>query len=295
MGEYTELHTAHDAQASALEAKIQEVVGRVKAHVSETSGGAAFEEPSIGLILGSGLGFIADHFEDATVIPYTELPHFPRSTIVGHEGSLVIGRFEGKLCVCMKGRVHYYEGYEMRTLAFPIYVMRALGIKTLLVTNAAGGVNPTFKVGDLMLIEDHLNFLGDNPLRGPNLDAFGPRFPDMTFAYADDIRAIWREVASAQGVSLREGVYAAMLGPSYETPAEIRMLHRLGADAVGMSTVPEVIVAAHSSIKVTALSVITNQAAGLSGQPLSHDEVKEASELARAKLVPLLKGVIKAL
>lgn len=251
--------------------------------------------PSVGLILGSGLGFIADQFEDAVVIPYEEIPHFPRSTIVGHEGSLVIGTFEGQHCVCMKGRVHYYEGYPMRTLAFPIYVMHALGIKTLLVTNAAGGVNPTFKVGDLMLIEDHLNFLGDNPLRGPNLDEVGPRFPDMTFAYADDTRALWRKVAEAQGVSLKEGVYAAMLGPSYETPAEIRMLHRLGADAVGMSTVPEVIVAAHCGIKVTALSVITNQAAGLSGQPLSHDEVKEASELARTKLVPLLKGVVAEL
>lgn len=251
--------------------------------------------PSVGLILGSGLGFIADQFEDAVVIPYEEIPHFPRSTIVGHEGSLVIGTFEGQQCVCMKGRVHYYEGYPMRTLAFPIYVMHALGIKTLLVTNAAGGVNPTFKVGDLMLIKDHLNFLGDNPLRGPNLDEVGPRFPDMTFAYADDTLALWREVAEAQGVSLKEGVYAAMLGPSYETPAEIRMLHRLGADAVGMSTVPEVIVAAHCGVKVTALSVITNQAAGLSGQPLSHDEVKEASELARTKLVPLLRGVVAKL
>lgn len=251
--------------------------------------------PTIGLILGSGLGFIADLFEDATVIPYEEIPHFPRSTIVGHEGSLVIGTFEGQRCVCMKGRVHYYEGYQMSALAFPIYVLRSLGVETLLVTNAAGGVNPDFKVGDLMLIEDHLNFLGDNPLRGPNLEAFGPRFPDMTFAYADDIRAVWREVAAAQGISLQEGVYAAMLGPSYETPAEIKMLHKMGADAVGMSTVPEVIVSAHCGVKVTALSVITNQAAGLSGQPLSHDEVKEASELAKVRIVPLLRGVVARL
>lgn len=251
--------------------------------------------PTVGLVLGSGLGFIADHFDDAVVIPYEDIPYFPRSTIVGHEGSLVIGQFEGQSCVCMKGRVHFYEGYPMSTLAFPIYVMCALGVKTLLVTNAAGGVNPDFNVGDLMLIEDHLNFLGDNPLRGPNLDQFGPRFPDMTFAYADDIRALWRQVAQEQGTLLREGVYAAMLGPSYETPAEIRMLHRIGADAVGMSTVPEVIVSAHCGMKVTALSVITNQAAGLSGQPLSHDEVKEASELARARIVPLLRGVVARL
>jgi len=279
-------HQRSQAELEAL-AKIKDAVEVIKARAHLT--------PSIGLILGSGLGFIADHFEDATVIPYEEIPHFPRSTIVGHEGSLVIGTFEGQRCVCMKGRVHYYEGYPMSSLAFPIYVLRALGVETLLVTNAAGGVNPDFKVGDLMLIEDHLNFLGDNPLRGPNLESFGPRFPDMTFAYADDIRALWREVAREQGTTLREGVYAAMLGPSYETPAEIRMLHRIGADAVGMSTVPEVIVSAQCGVKVTALSVITNQAAGLSGQPLSHDEVKEASELAKVRIVPLLRGVVSKL
>lgn len=281
--------TEHEqsAEERALTQRISEAVQLIQSRTEL--------KPSVGLVLGSGLGFVADHFQDATVIPYEEIPHFPKSTIVGHEGSLVIGSFEGQRCVCMKGRVHYYEGYPMQTLAFPIYVMRALGVQTLLVTNAAGGVNPDFKVGDLMLIEDHLNFLGDNPLRGPNMSSFGPRFPDMTFAYADDIRELWRAVAASQGTSLREGVYAAMLGPSYETPAEIRMLHRLGADAVGMSTVPEVIVAAHCGVKVTALSVITNQAAGLSGQPLSHDEVKEASELARARIVPLLRGVIAGL
>lgn len=252
-------------------------------------------KPSIGLILGSGLGFLADHFEDATVIPYQEIPHFPLSTIVGHEGSLVIGTLEGVPCVCMKGRVHYYEGYPMSRLAFPVYVMRDLGIQTLLVTNAAGGVNPDFEVGDVMLIEDHINFLGDNPLRGPNLERFGPRFPDMSYGYDGEVMKIWEDEAARDQLSLRRGVYAAMTGPSYETPAEIRMLGRIGADAVGMSTVPEVITANHCGVRVTGLSLITNKAAGLLDQPLTHEEVKEAAEQAKSSLAPLVRRVISRL
>ena len=251
--------------------------------------------PELGLILGSGLGFLADHFEDAVTIPYQEIPHFPLSTIVGHEGSMVFGTLEGVKCVCMKGRVHYYEGYPMARLAFPVYVMRGLGVNTLLVTNAAGGVNPNFNVGDVMLIEDHINMLGDNPLRGPNLEQFGPRFPDMSYGYSQDLMKLWEEEAKLMKLKLQCGVYAAMLGPSYETPAEIRMLHRLGADAVGMSTVPEVITANHCGMTVTGLSLITNKAAGILDQPLTHEEVKEAAEQAKASLAPLVRRVIARL
>lgn len=267
-----------------LAEQVAEAVASIKSRV-QTS-------PDLGLILGSGLGFLADQFTNEQVIPYEEIPHFPLSTITGHEGSLVIGELEGVKCVCMKGRVHYYEGYPMARLAFPVYVMRSMGIHTLLVTNAAGGVNPQFEVGDLMLIEDHINFLGDNPLRGPNLGEFGPRFPDMSYGYHQGIMEIWRTQAAQQGIKLQQGVYAAMSGPSYETPAEIRMLHRIGADAVGMSTVPEVITANHCGIKVTGLSLITNKAAGLLDQPLTHEEVKEAAEQAKAQLAPLVRSVI---
>ncbi len=271
----------------SLDEQVREATAAIKARVDIN--------PELGLILGSGLGFLADHFEDVVSIPYQEIPHFPLSTIVGHEGSLVIGTLDGVRCVCMKGRVHYYEGYPMARLAFPVYVMRGLGIHTLLVTNAAGGVNPDFNVGDVMVIEDHLNLLGDNPLRGPNLDHFGPRFPDMSYGYQRELMSLWDKEAESLGLSLRRGVYAAMLGPSYETPAEIRMLHRMGADAVGMSTVPEVIIANHCGIRVTGLSLITNKAAGILDQPLTHEEVKEAAEQAKASLAPLVRQVISQL
>ena len=252
-------------------------------------------KPEIAMILGSGLGFLAHEIENAVSIPYQNIPHFPVSTIVGHEGNLVLGTFQGKSCVCMQGRVHYYEGYPMRDLVFPMYVMHALGAQTLLVTNAAGGVNPKFKVGDLMLITDHINFMGDSPLRGPNREAFGPRFPDMSFTYTPALQTLWKEVANQNALQLQEGVYAAMMGPAYETPAEVQMLYRLGADAVGMSTVPEVIVASHCSMKVAGLSVITNAAAGLGAEPLSHDEVKEASEKIHGKLAALVRNFLQNL
>ena len=277
-------HNPLHPPSPSLSTQVREAINYIRGQVNE--------KPRLGLVLGSGLGFLADHFTEATVIPYEQIPHFPLSTIVGHEGSLVIGYLDGVCCVCMKGRVHYYEGYPMARLAFPIYVMRGLGIETLLVTNAAGGVNPEFNVGDIMLIEDHLNLLGDNPLRGPNLEEFGPRFPDMSYGYDRALMNIWKEEAVAEGLSLQQGVYAAMLGPSYETPAEIRMLHRLGADAVGMSTTPETITANHCGIKVTGLSLITNKAAGLLDQPLTHEEVKEAAEKAKSSLAPLVRRVI---
>lgn len=273
--------------ALSLDEQIHEAVSAIRARVDLN--------PEVGLILGSGLGFLADHFTDSTVIPYEEIPHFPVSTIVGHDGSLVVGTFEGVRCVCMKGRVHYYEGYPMSRLAFPVYVMRDLGIHTLLVTNAAGGVNPTFEVGDLMLIEDHINFLGDNPLRGANIERFGPRFPDMSYGYHRGMMELWEEEAKRDNITLRRGVYAAMTGPSYETPAEIKMLGRIGADAVGMSTVPEVIIANHCGLQVTGLSLITNKAAGLLDQPLTHEEVKEAAEQAKSQLAPLARRVISRL
>ena len=253
------------------------------------------QSPKIAMILGSGLGFLADHFEESCSIPYEEIPHFPRSTIVGHEGSLVIGTFEGQACICMKGRVHFYEGYPMSMITYPVRVMRRLGAERLLVTNAAGGINADFQVGDLMVIKDHINLMGTNPLIGENDASFGPRFPDMSFAYAKDLRALWHRIADAQNLTLKEGVYAAMMGPSYETPAEIKMLGIIGADAVGMSTVPEVITAVHSGMKVMGMSVITNLAAGLGHGALSHDEVKDASEMVHARLVPFIKAVVRQL
>jgi purine-nucleoside phosphorylase len=268
----------------SLAEQVEEALVSIKAKVDIV--------PELGLVLGSGLGFLADHFEEAITIPYQEIPHFPLSTIVGHEGSMVFGTLEGIRCVCMKGRVHYYEGYPMARLAFPIYVMRGLGIHTLLVTNAAGGINPNFNVGDIMIIEDHINCLGDNPLRGPNLNQFGPRFPDMSYGYRRELMTLWDQEAEKLNLKLQRGVYTAMLGPSYETPAEIRMLHRMGTDAVGMSTVPEVITANHCGIRVTGLSLITNKAAGILDQPLTHEEVKEAAEQAKSKLAPLVRNVI---
>ncbi|MEE2643507.1 MAG: purine-nucleoside phosphorylase [Myxococcota bacterium] len=250
--------------------------------------------PKVGLILGSGLGFVADEIE-GEFIDYSALPGFPKSTIVGHRGRLALGTLEGTECVCMQGRVHYYEGHSMATLAFPVRLMARLGVKHLLVTNAAGGINQSFEVGDLMVISDHLNLMGGSPLRGPNLEAFGDRFPDMSEAYTVSHRARGRRCAEGLGLQLREGVYAAMMGPAYETPAEIRMASRLGADAVGMSTVPEVLAAAHAGLQVAGLSVITNKAAGFSENPLNHDEVFEASQRARSAVVPLLRSMIRAL
>ncbi|NBI30396.1 purine-nucleoside phosphorylase [Chengkuizengella marina] len=253
------------------------------------------DSPEIGLILGSGLGVLADQIESAIEIPYEEIPHFPVSTVEGHDGKLVIGLLEGKNVLMMKGRFHLYEGYTDEVVTFPIRVMKALGINTLVVTNAAGGVNTSFEPGNLMLIEDHINFTGKNPLIGPNDNELGARFPDMSEAYSKRLRAIAESVASNLQINIQQGVYIGLLGPSYETPAEIRMLRILGADAVGMSTVPEVIAAKHAGIEVLGISCISNMAAGILDQPLSHDEVMETTEKVKEQFLGLVKGILPKL
>ncbi len=252
-------------------------------------------QPEIGLILGSGLGVLADMIEEATVVAYETIPHFPVSTVEGHAGELVAGKVRGKTILIMKGRFHAYEGYGAETVSFPVRVMKELGIHTLIVTNAAGGINTSYQVGDIMVIGDHLNMTSRNPLMGPNDDALGVRFPDMSEAYSRKLRKLAHEVAAKQNFSLREGVYVGLLGPSYETPAEIRMLRTLGADAVGMSTVPEVIVARHSGIEVLGFSCISNMAAGILDQPLSHAEVMETTERVKPRFLKLVLGIIEAL
>jgi len=248
--------------------------------------------PEIGLILGSGLGVLAEAMKGATAIPYREIPHFPVSTVAGHAGELVVGEAAGRPVVLMNGRFHLYEGYPAQAVAFPVRVMKALGVHTLVVTNAAGGINTTFQPGDLMLIEDHLNLTGQNPLVGPNDESIGPRFPDMSEAYSARLRELARAVAEQQGLRLVSGVYAGLLGPSYETPAEIRMLRALGADAVGMSTVTEVIAARHAGLEVAGISCISNMAAGILPQPLSHREVMETAERVKERFLGLITGLL---
>ena len=232
--------------------------------------------PLTAIILGSGLGLLADEIEDATAIPYGEIPLFARTTAIGHKGNLICGSLGGKPVVAIQGRFHYYEGYDMQALTFPVRVMQRLGIKTLLVSNAAGGINPTFKVGDLMIICDHINMM-PNPLIGPNDPSFGPRFPDMTRAYDRELIRLMETIASEQGVSLKKGVYVGLTGPSYETPAEYAFYGRAGADAVGMSTVPEVVVARHAGLRVFGMSVITNE-----GNHFADDFVNDAGHVIRA-------------
>jgi purine-nucleoside phosphorylase len=251
--------------------------------------------PEVGLILGSGLGVLADAMEDVTVIHYEEIPHFPVSTVEGHAGELLVGSIRGKKTVLMKGRFHLYEGYDVATVSFPVRVMKALGVKSLLVTNAAGSVNTSFAPGQLMLIRDHINFMFRNPLIGPNENALGARFPDMSEAYSAELRTIARDAAAELGLELQEGVYAGLLGPSYETPAEIRMLRTIGADAVGMSTVPEVIAARHAGIEVLGISCITNMAAGILDAQLSHAEVMETADRVKESFLGLVSAIIPKL
>ena len=248
--------------------------------------------PKIGLILGSGLGVLADEIAEPVKIPYGEIPHFPVSTVEGHAGKFVFGTLEGVPVCAMQGRFHFYEGYPMAKVTFPVRVMKAAGAAKLVVTNAAGGVNREFKPGDLMLITDHLNMMGTNPLIGPNDPKAGPRFPDMSRAYSRELTAQAREAAEGLGIALREGVYCAFTGPTYETPAEVRMARALGADAVGMSTVPEVIVARHVGLECLGISCITNMASGILDQPLSHEEVIETTERVRATFLKLVKAVV---
>lgn len=251
--------------------------------------------PKVGLILGSGLGQLAEEISSPQIVSYSELPHFPVSTVEGHKGQLVVGELAGKQVVTMQGRFHYYEGYSLEEVTYPVRVMKQMGVETLIVTNAAGGVNRQFRAGDLMLITDHINLIGANPLRGPNADRLGPRFPDMSEAYNKELRQQCLAVAREEGIQLRQGVYAGLSGPSYETPAEIKFLHIIGADAVGMSTVPEVIVANHSNMRVLGISCITNMAAGVLPQKLSHHEVMETAERVKATFTRLIKGVLAAI
>lgn len=250
------------------------------------------KEVEIGLILGSGLAPIADRLENKVVIPYSEIPHFKESTAPGHEGRFIFGDLGGVPILCMQGRLHYYEGYSMQELTYPIRVMAKLGIKNLIITNACGGLDPNGKPGDLMLITDHINYMGDNPLIGANEDDFGPRFPDMTRVYDRDLRYLALRVAADLDIPLSQGVYIGYGGPSFETPAEIRWMQTWGAHAVGMSTVPEAIVAVHSGIRVLGLSCITNLAAGILDEPLSSEEVIVAAGEASAKFVRLLSEII---
>ena len=247
----------------------------------------------IGVILGSGLGDYAEALEDAVKLPYNEIPGFPRSTVAGHAGMWCCGTLYGKRVVMMQGRFHYYEGYGMKDVTLPVRVMQKIGVKTLIVTNAAGGVNLGYHPGELMVIGDIFSMTAQNPLVGPNLDAFGPRFPDMSCAFDKELRALAHECANEQGFALREGVYAQMTGPTYETPAEIRMLRTLGADAVGMSTVPEVIVARHGGMRVLGISCITNMAAGILDQPLNHAEVTETANRVKGQFRNLLDRIIE--
>lgn len=247
----------------------------------------------IGVILGSGLGDYAEALEDAVKLPYSEIPGFPRSTVAGHAGMWCCGTLHGKRVVMMQGRFHYYEGYGMKDVTLPVRVMQKIGVKTLVVTNAAGGVNLGYHPGELMVIGDMFSMTAQNPLIGPNLDAFGPRFPDMSCALDKELRALAHECANEQGFALREGVYAQMTGPTYETPAEIRMLRTLGADAVGMSTVPEVIVARHGGMRVLGISCITNMAAGILDQPLNHAEVTETANRVKGQFRNLLDRIIE--
>lgn len=252
-------------------------------------------QPEIGIILGSGLGSFAEVIEEKVTIPYREIPHFPVSTVEGHKGQLVFGKVMGKSIVAMQGRFHYYEGYSMQEVTFPVRVMQVLGVNGLIVTNAAGGINPSYRPGDLVVIKDHINLMGANPLRGENLTSLGPRFPDLSEGYDLEWRQRALTVAREIGIHPQEGVYAAMSGPSYETPAEIRFLRTIGADLVGMSTVPEVIIANQGGMRVLGISCVTNMAAGILPQRLSHAEVMETAERIEKQFVRFVQALIRIL
>jgi purine-nucleoside phosphorylase len=273
---------------SELYDQLQAAVAAVRERIGD-------RRPTVGMILGSGLGSFAEQLEDAVAIDYGEIPHFPSSTVHGHAGRLKVGTLAGVTCVAMQGRVHFYEGHSAARAAFPARTLIALGARTLIITNAAGGVNIDFEPGQLMLIADHLNLIGENPLLGDNDERLGPRFPDMTTAYHPKLRQTARLAAAELGIDLAEGVYAALSGPTYETPAEVRMLRTLGADATGMSTVPECIVANHMGARVLGISCITNKAAGITGAALSHDEVTETAARIRSTFEGLLGKILEML
>ena len=263
-------------------------VQEAAAYIKEKLNG---RKPEISITLGSGLGDLAEQLTDAIQIPYGDIPHFPVSTVAGHKGQFVVGKLEGREVLCMQGRFHYYEGYDLKQVTLPVRVMKLLGIGTLIVTNAAGGINTGFRPGNLMLIEDHLNLTGENPLIGENLEAFGERFFDMTVAYDREYRTLAENLAAELDIPLQKGVYAWLTGPNYETPAEIRYLRTIGADAVGMSTVPEVLVARHCGLRVCGISCITNLAAGMGEGLLSHEEVKETADRVKVDFIRLVTAL----
>lgn len=275
---------------------MENTTDRIEGAARHISSRLAGRVPQVGIVLGSGLGKLADSIEDAIVIPYREIPGFPVSTAIGHKGNFIVGTLGGKTVLAMQGRFHFYEGYGMDLVTLPIRVMSRLGIRYLFVSNAAGGANPDFNVGDLMVIKDHINLM-PNPLIGPNLDDFGPRFPDMTAPYDLGLIAKAEEIAASMGISLRKGVYLASTGPSYETPAEVRYFRSIGADAVGMSTVPEVIVARHCGIPVFGMSVITNKSNfdNVSEVLNDGDDVVLQADIAATKMTRLFTSLIAAL
>ncbi len=253
------------------------------------------QTPLVGLILGSGLGQLADEITDPIKISYRDIPGFPVSTVKGHEGQLVFGEINGKHVLAMQGRFHFYEGYSLREVTFPVRVMKSLGIGTMIVTNAAGGINRSFRPGELMVIHDHINFGFSNPLIGGNLDQYGPRFPDTSEAYDPHLQALAMQTANDLALDIKTGVYQFATGPTYETPAETKVSEKIGADAVGMSTVPEVLVAVHSGMKVLGISCISNMASGILDQPLNHEEVIETTGKVKNNFISLIKGVIAKL
>lgn len=248
--------------------------------------------PKIGLILGSGLGVLADEMEDAVRIPFESIPYFMKPTAEGHQGELVVGKLQGVEVVILNGRYHYYEGYTLQQVTFPVRVMKLLGVETLILTNACGAVNRNFKPGELMVIKDHINLTANNPLIGSNVDFFGPRFPDASEIYTKNLRDIAKKVAEKNNIKLNEGVYTWWTGPSYETPAEIKMISVLGGDAVGMSTVPEALVASHAGMNVLGISCLTNMASGILPQKLSHQEVLDVAKAVRASFSQLIKDIL---
>lgn len=270
---------------SDLGGKIEETVRFIKTRIRNF--------PKIGIILGSGLGLLVPEIKSRIVIPYDEIPHFPVSTVEGHAGQLVFGELEGQDVVAMQGRFHYYEGYSPKEVVYPVWVMKKLGVEILIVTNAAGGINLEFSAGDLVIISDHINLTGTNPLIGPNIDELGPRFPDMSEAYDSGLRELARTVGDRSDINTKEGVYGQLTGPTYETPSEIRYLRTIGIDQVGMSTAWETIAANHCGIKVLGISCITNMAAGVLPQKLNHAEVMETADRVRDQFITLVKGIVQ--
>jgi purine-nucleoside phosphorylase len=267
--------------------QVNDAADFVRSHLSQT--------PDIAIVLGSGLGAFADRLQDAVVLEYTAIPHWPASNVIGHAGRLVVGQVAGRRVAVLSGRAHFYEGHPLTTVTFATRVLGRMGVRTLLLTNAAGGINTSFSPGTLMVIDDHVNLMGSNPLVGPNDDRFGLRFPDMTDVYSLRLRAVADAAATAAGVAIRHGVYVALHGPSYETPAEIRFLRGIGADAVGMSTVPEAIVARHMGLEVLGISCITNPAAGVLPTPLDHREVMDVARRVGAQFIRLLEEIVARL